>query len=124
MSISWTTVSVMIIALSKNGVDARVAVRAVHEHGRADRRVQPRLQVHVARVEAAHEADVTSRRPSAASASTTRSAAAASTASGFSHSTGLPASRQASVNGSCVGAGEAIDDRLDVGRAISSRPSS
>ena len=66
---------------------------------------------------------VTSRRPSAASASTTRSDASASTASGFSHSTGLPASRQASVNGSCVIAGEAITTASTSGDAISSRPS-
>jgi hypothetical protein len=37
----------------------------------------------------------TSRRPTAASASTTRRAASAVLASGFSHSTGLPAARHA-----------------------------
>ena len=66
---------------------------------------------------------VTRRRPVAASASTIRSAAAAETASGFSHSTGLPAFRQASVNGSCVAAGEATTTASTAGSAISSSPS-
>ena len=48
----------MIIARVEEGVDARVAVRAVHEQRRADRAgVQARLEVGVARVVAAHEAD-------------------------------------------------------------------
>src|SRR4051794_28800817 len=61
-----------------------------------------------------------SRRPSAASASTTCRLASAFVASGFSQSTGLPASRHASVNCSCVGAGEAMMTASTSGSRMSS----
>src|SRR4051794_3018566 len=50
----------------------------------------------------------TSRRPPSASASATARLAAAVVASGFSHSTGLPASMQASTKSACVASEEAI----------------
>ena len=105
-------------------VDADVAVRAVHQQRRADLpRVQAGLEVDVAGVVAAHEADRDQAAPEPRSASTIRSAAAAEVASGFSHSTGLPASRQASTYGSWVAAGEATTTASTAGSAISSSPS-
>ena len=66
---------------------------------------------------------ITMRRPVDRSASTIRSAASAEVASGFSHSTGLPDSMQASANGSWVKAGEAITTASTLAAPISSSPS-
>jgi hypothetical protein len=64
-----------------------------------------------------------SRRPLATSASSTRRQASMVGASGFSHSTGLSAARQARVNSSWVGPGEAISTASTRSSAISSWPS-
>ncbi len=62
---------------------------------------------------------VTSRRPAATSASITRRHASAVVASGFSHSTGLPAAMQASTNSSWVVSNEATITRSTASSAIS-----
>ena len=62
---------------------------------------------------------VTSRRPAAASASITRRHASAVVASGFSHSTGLPAAMQASTNSSWVASNDATTTRSTASSAIS-----
>ncbi len=59
----------------------------------------------------------------AASASSTRRQASMVGASGFSHSTGLSAARQARVNSSWVNPGEAISTACTWSSAISSWPS-
>ena len=61
---------------------------------------------------------VTSRRPAATSASMTCRHASAVVASGFSHSTGLPAAMHASTNSSCVGSKEATITASTSGSAI------
>jgi hypothetical protein len=66
----------------------------------------------------------TSRRPSAASAWTTLRLASDVGASGFSHSTGLSASKQASTKPSCVASDEATTTASTVGSPISASGSS
>ena len=101
----------------------------VHEHGCADGAVVDRLpQLHVAGVEAAHEPSDSSASPVAPMSRSTCRPSASVGASGFSHSTGLPARTAATTCSACTESCEAITtastagsrdqrERVVVGRA-------